>query len=93
MNNPVLAALRNARLQEALAKNPPPRSWPQAEKELWLELPPHLRDCVKKHEDRRDLEIRRCHNELARARQQLKELQSKESNNGTNDEISTAANA
>ena len=79
MTNPVMRALVAARMQEELqraealnADLEPPRSWPNEMKNRFKSLPNDVAVFIERHERRRDLEIRRCHNELAKARQQLK---------------------
>jgi hypothetical protein len=85
----VLSALMLARADDRLQqlKYEAPRSWDHEAKLAFLHLPPDLQRYYVKREKDRDWEVRRCQNELARARQQLKELQStKEKSNGPDDE-------
>jgi hypothetical protein len=53
----------------------PPRSWGHAEKLAFLSLPSDLQRFYVKREAERDREVRRCQNELARARKALAEVQ------------------
>jgi hypothetical protein len=62
---PVSAALNH------LAKIDPPRSWPKEHKDRFTAQPYELQKYVAAHEARREKEIRRAHNEAAKARQDL----------------------
>jgi hypothetical protein len=62
---PVSAALNH------LAKIDPPRSWPMEQKARFTAQPYDLQKYVAAHEARREKEIRRAHNEAAKARQEL----------------------
>ena len=53
----------------------PPRSWPDADKARFLELPYDLQTYFAAHEDRREKAIRQAHNEAAKARQELAAIQ------------------
>lgn len=64
-----------ARAINDVAKIEPPRSWPKDHKARFLMLPYDLQKYVAAHEDQRDKEIRRAHNEAATARQKLASLQ------------------
>ena len=69
----------------------PPRSWPKAEREMFARLPYALQHYVAMHEDRREREIRRAHNEAAALRHELKSLRPKEDTNGTTENCTTNA--
>lgn len=56
----------------------PPRAWPKREKQRFLELPYEVQVFWSKHEDRREKEIRRAHNEAAEARQALEQHKDKD---------------
>jgi len=74
-----------------ITKLVPPRSWPKAEREMFARLPYALQHYVAMHEDRREREIRRAHNEAAALRHELKSLRPKEDINGTSQDINAAA--
>jgi serine/threonine protein kinase HipA of HipAB toxin-antitoxin module len=56
---------------QAIAPIEPPRAWPKDQKARFTELPYGLQKYVAAHEARRETEIRRAHNEAAKARQEL----------------------
>jgi hypothetical protein len=57
----------------------PPRSWTRAEKEAFVELPPEVRGAIARREREREVELRRCQNELAALKKRLEaELESVE---------------
>lgn len=80
---PVLAALN------AIAKIEPPRSWPKEHKFRFTLLPYDLQVYVAAHETQRETEIRRAHNEAAKARHALAAIQQPKESNG--DQQQTAA--
>lgn len=71
--DPTAGGLVAAKINE-IAFVEPPRSWPKAEKERFLQFPYDLQLAVAKREADRDLTIRRAFNERDRARQELEEL-------------------
>jgi hypothetical protein len=88
--NPVFEALIHYRVADIVD---PPRSWRKDMKAAFLRLPPDLQHYFADHDRKRDLEIRRAHNEradavkklaatedrLERAEARLKEIESAES--------------
>jgi len=69
---------------QAIAPIDPPRSWPKDQKACFAELPYGLQKYVAAHEDRREKEIHRAHNEAANARKALEAIQQpRETDNGT----------
>jgi hypothetical protein len=52
----------------------PPRSWPKAQKQRFLELPVDLQAYTAQHEAHRDRAVRRAQNEAASARQELEKV-------------------
>ena len=74
--NPVMEALVSARANEMVSELiTPPRSWGKAEKIAFLNLPPELQRFYAKREEQRDSEVRRCQNDVAKARKALAEAQ------------------
>ena len=71
----------------------PPRSWPNEMKNRFKNLPHDVAVFIETHERRRDLEMRRCHNELAKARQACTALRNitKGKSDGTNVENTSAS--
>lgn len=67
-----MQALVGAKVSEMIE---PPRSWGYAEKIAFLNLPPDLQRFYAKREAERDREVRRCQNEVAKARKALAEAQ------------------
>jgi hypothetical protein len=57
-----------------LLQDKPPRSWKSSEQLLWAELPPEIRAAVARREHERELVIRRCQNQAAAAKAELKRL-------------------
>jgi hypothetical protein len=59
----------------AFPKVDPPRSWPKAHKASFARLPYDLQMYLSVHEAQRDKEVRRSHEEAAKARQELEAIQ------------------
>jgi hypothetical protein len=76
----------------AISRIEPPRSWPKAEKEMFLRLPYDLQKYWHDRSKETDRAVGRAHNEAARARQELAVIQqsTKERTDG-NSEINTAS--
>jgi hypothetical protein len=68
--NPVLLALEERRLRERGIEVP--RSWPHAEKLLFLQLPEPIQAIIARREKQRETEMRRAQSELATLKQKLK---------------------
>ena len=60
-----------------------PRSWPKEKKARFASLPYDLQKFVAAHEEQREKEIRRAHNEAATARRELSAQKPEEATNGT----------
>jgi hypothetical protein len=58
-----------------ISKIEAPRSWPDADKPLFLELPYDVQKVVLRREAERDREVRRAHNERDKAEAELGKLQ------------------
>jgi hypothetical protein len=74
-----------------LTKIDPPRSWPDAEKVVFLSLPPDLQKYLIIREKDRDVTLRRAQNEAAEARKQLEAIQKPEAKDGATTENQTEA--
>lgn len=72
-----------------LTKVEPPRSWPAAEKTLFLMLPVELQKYLIPRERDRDATIRRLMSEADLLRKQLAELQPPKETNGTTENAAT----
>jgi hypothetical protein len=77
------AAWQVSRAVLRLTKVEPPRSWPDAEKVVFLSLPPDLQRYLIVREKDRDLTTRRALNEAGEARKQLADIQKGTEANGT----------
>jgi hypothetical protein len=77
----------------SIAKIPPPRSWPKAEKEMFLRLPYDLQEYWHRRSNETDKAVRRAQNEAFDARQKLAALQNITlgKSNGTSENISADA--
>jgi hypothetical protein len=68
-SNPVQTSpVRYALNQVADDVEPPPRSWPKAEKIQFLQLPPQIRNVIANREQDRETNLRRLQNECAELR-------------------------
>jgi hypothetical protein len=72
--NPCRTAIVDAALEQVLEIKPP-RSWPDADKNLWATLPAQIRHRISTRETERDNGLRRSQNKLA---EQLKALKPKD---------------
>jgi hypothetical protein len=64
-SNPVATAAVRAELSRIL-KLKPPRSWRNADRPMFAELPPEIRAVIARREEDRDRELRRLQNEVAK---------------------------
>lgn len=71
--NPVATSAARAALSE-VASIEVPRSWPQADKELFKTLPPQIRNVILNREKDREKTLRRAQNEAGELRNALKRL-------------------
>jgi hypothetical protein len=71
MANPVATSAARAALGE-VASTESPRSWPQADKELFKTLPPQIRNVILNREKDREKTLRRAQNEAGDLRRLLK---------------------
>ncbi len=81
ISNPVLAALTERDLRERGLVAP--RSWPKAEKLMFLSLPEQIQRVIGLRERQRETELRRLQNEVANLRKQTQtKTKEKETTNG-----------
>ncbi len=66
--NPVIAVLAERKLRERGLEAP--RSWPKAEKLMFLQLPEQIQRIIGLRERQRETELRRLQNEVANLRKQ-----------------------
>jgi hypothetical protein len=64
LSNPCATAVVNQVLDQ-MVKEPPPRSWPAADKAEFARLPPTIREIIARRENDRDRELRRKQTEFA----------------------------
>ena len=67
LSNPVRTSAVRAAL-DTIIKIDPPRSWPRADRILFAELPPDIREITARREQQRDKALRRLQNEAAERR-------------------------